>query len=238
MAVYRSSAVCFNSGWDGNCLFHLDDYYFWVSVSGTLRMKDGTPSYDGDGYPVGGGGGSGEVNTASNVGVSGVGVFKQKTGVDLEFKTIASGSPLISVEDYVASSQVNIDVRNDLPEWNAGSIYNNPVSSGTPADGQVLKWDSLAGEWVYDDEATGPGASQKRGIAPQVSFGGNPKRYTVAFATSYSGVNYSVTATPVTSGNAHYLVSIEDKTSSGFVINTGTNNINNLIEVDWQAISV
>ncbi len=39
----------------------------------------------------GGGGGGGEVNTASNVG-AGDGVFKQKTGVDLEFKTLIGGT--------------------------------------------------------------------------------------------------------------------------------------------------
>jgi len=37
------------------------------------------------------GGGGGEVNTASNVG-AGVGVFKQKTGVDLEFKSLTNGT--------------------------------------------------------------------------------------------------------------------------------------------------
>jgi len=39
------------------------------------------------------GGGGGEANTASNVG-TGTGLFKQKTGVDLEFKTILAGEGL------------------------------------------------------------------------------------------------------------------------------------------------
>ena len=41
--------------------------------------------------PTSGGGGTGEANTGSNVGV-GDGVFKQKTGVDLEFKTLIGGA--------------------------------------------------------------------------------------------------------------------------------------------------
>ena len=44
--------------------------------------------------PVVGGGGTGEINTGSNVG-TGDGVFKQKTGVDLEFKTLIGGTNVI-----------------------------------------------------------------------------------------------------------------------------------------------
>jgi hypothetical protein len=53
---------------------------------------------------------SGEANTASNVGVGGVGVFKQKSGVDLQFKNINAGSSKITVTDDTTNSEVDIDV--------------------------------------------------------------------------------------------------------------------------------
>ncbi len=56
------------------------------------------------------GAGSGEANTASNVGTGGVGVFKQKSALDLEFKRINAGSAKITVSDDVANDEVDVDL--------------------------------------------------------------------------------------------------------------------------------
>lgn len=53
---------------------------------------------------------SGEANTASNVGTAGVGVFKQKSGVDLEFKKINAGSSSVTITDDTGNNEIDIDV--------------------------------------------------------------------------------------------------------------------------------
>jgi hypothetical protein len=54
--------------------------------------------------------GSGEVNTASNVGASGVGVYKQKTGVNFELKKVKAGSTKLTVTDNTGASTIDLDV--------------------------------------------------------------------------------------------------------------------------------
>ena|GEM_PF-7041169 len=53
---------------------------------------------------------AGEVNTASNVGTGGVGVFKQKNGVNLEFRNINAGSTKVTVTNDAANNEIDIDV--------------------------------------------------------------------------------------------------------------------------------
>jgi hypothetical protein len=82
-------------------------------------------------------GGGGEINTSSNVNVGGVGVFKQKTGVDFEFKGINAGSSKITITDDVGNNEIDIDV--DVTqlgiEANSTGINSGGVLSvGTPPD--------------------------------------------------------------------------------------------------------
>ncbi len=77
--------------------------------------------------------GIGEVNTASNVGSGGVGVFKQKTGVNFEFKNINAGSSKVTVTNDIANNEIDVDVSVSQleTELTLGNISGTlPVSKG------------------------------------------------------------------------------------------------------------
>ena len=77
-------------------------------VAGVLKILTSKTPYTW--ISVGGGGGGGETNTASNVGIAGVGVFKQKAGVNLEFKKVNAGSSKATITDDTVNNEVDIDI--------------------------------------------------------------------------------------------------------------------------------
>jgi hypothetical protein len=134
------------------------------STSNTLEYVD-------DIAGGGGGGGEGEANTASNVGTDGVGIFKQKSGVNLEFKKINAGSNKVTITNDATNSEIDIDINetnlavttnlsnhvsntsnphsvtasqvgNSTAQWNANKLQGVDVHTTAPTDGQVLVYSS------------------------------------------------------------------------------------------------
>ena len=93
-------------------------------------------------YAASGGGGSGEVNTASNIGSTGVGLFKQKSGVDLQFKNISAGSN-VSLTDDTVNNTIQISLTSTLtpPGGSTGNVQFNSAA-GTFSGNSNLSWDT------------------------------------------------------------------------------------------------
>ena len=84
-------------------------------------------------------GGGGEVNTTSNIGTAGVGIFKQKTGVNFELKKINTAGAPITVTDDTGNNEIDIGITQantstpgylSSADWNT---FNNKLSSITGA---------------------------------------------------------------------------------------------------------
>lgn len=81
-------------------------------------------------------GGSGETNTASNVGASGVGVYNAKSGVDLQFRKLAPASNKLTVVLDGSGLVINFDVvpGNILLSGLGGQLTLSQLNtSGTPS---------------------------------------------------------------------------------------------------------
>ena len=93
--------------------------------------------------------GGGEVNTVSNIGTGTVGVYKQKTGVNFELKTLVAGSANMSVIDDTANNRVKLDV-------NLSSIALNTLA------GQIALGSQVSGTLPVSNGGTG--ASSLTGV--------------------------------------------------------------------------
>ncbi|WP_378185440.1 beta strand repeat-containing protein [Aquimarina sp. W85] len=108
---------------------------------------------------------AGEDNTASNVGNAGVGTFKQKDGVDLEFKNINSASGKITVTDDIANDEIDLEISanaittNELADnaVTTAKIANDAVTTDKILDGTIASADIASGgnDKILTTNATG-----------------------------------------------------------------------------------
>lgn len=125
-ASARTGASGFTSDDLGKVARQLDNDSYWV-------LTDTGPTW----ADISSGGGSGETNTASNVGTGGVGLFKTKVGVDLQFKKINAGSSKITISDDTGNDEVDVDV-------SPGNISHQDLSGAGTNDHAAL--DSHVGD--------------------------------------------------------------------------------------------
>jgi len=123
----QPGVLCFDSG--GN---PIEPESITVSDSNNLIVTFGS-AITGKAKILGGqaspGGGGGEANTASNLGVTTYGVYKQKIGVDLQFKSLTASSSKITL-----TANAN-DVGINIAEGNI--VHQNLSGAGTNAHSTI-----------------------------------------------------------------------------------------------------
>ncbi|NQZ19359.1 MAG: hypothetical protein HRT44_08905, partial [Bdellovibrionales bacterium] len=99
-----------------------------ATKAGAMRYTGGNVEYcNGTAWQAFGTAAGGEVNTASNQGIGGVGVFSAKNGVDLEFKNINNASEGIVVADDAGNDEIDISL--DIPGvTDLGAVADNADS--------------------------------------------------------------------------------------------------------------
>ena len=109
------------------------------------------------------------------------------------------------------------------------------VTDDVPTNGQILVYNS-AGTAYAPADADG-GSIRKSGKVLKASFSGTPQKYVLTFGTAMADATYIITLTTEGDGVGSYVLGAESILSTGFTINCGTNNIDNLVAVHWTVES-
>lgn len=144
-----------------------------------------------------------------------------------------------NVENILSNFAAGVDptvTDDNTGGYSIGSMWYNTTSQEVFTAVNVA---TGAAVWVrVDNENIVSSLIHKAGTVPNATFAsvGGRQKATVAFSSAFADALYAVEVTAVTTNNKRVAAVVESKTSSGFTINLGTNNKNNVTEVDWTAI--
>mgnify|MGYP000160874706 CR=1 FL=1 len=170
-------------------------------------------------------GGSGEVNTASNIG-TGSGIYKQKTGVDLELKTLVQGTGIT-----ITSNTNDLTIASTITQYTDGLAQSAVVidsiadSDTTHAPSRNAVFDALATKQPLDSDLTAIAALTGTSGFLKTNGSGTWSVDTSTFLTG----NESITLSGEASGSGTTGISVTlansaviAKVLTGFTSTTGT----------------
>ena len=152
-----------------------DKVVFWDNTAGAFGLST-----------VGGLAGQGEVNTASNIGTAGVGIFDGKVGEDLQFKKLNAGSSKITITDDTGNNEVDID----LGTVSVGDLSDVDITTSAPSDGQALVWNASNSEFEPGTVASSTNYFQNIAVSGQTTVAPDSTTDTLNFA---AGSNITIT---------------------------------------------
>ena len=127
-------------------------------------------------------GGGGSVNSASNVNVDGVGIFKQQTGADLEFRGINAASSKVTTVLDATNNTIDIDVTEaNLTLGNMGGtvdatrIASNAVTTAKILDGNVTlaKLANIGTDRLIGRDSASSGVPEEISVGGGLEFSGS-----------------------------------------------------------------
>lgn len=180
-----------------------------------------------------GGGTGGEVNTASNIGLSGVGLYHQKIGVDLQFKNV-SASGVLSLDDNATTHVVTVQHTDDTntrhvtdiekSTWNGKQ---NALGYTAVPDSRTVNGHALTGDVSVTKGDVGLGSAENtsdadKPISTATQTALNGKEPTFSKNTAFNK-DFGTTAGTVTQGNDPRLSDARTPTTHSHAISDVTN---------------